>query len=137
MDEETELLNFNYPLESAQQIKLEVHIKQQLRDNALNIPEEKDIERYSDRYAFGISHEDVPKFLNLELLSPELQRMYGFASINEAIAMPDEINEDEHASVFSAEVNDDESLAGGDDYNFYEGEDFVDEQNNGGNEEVL
>lgn len=126
MDKE-DLLDFNYPLQSAALINLENKIKQSLRDNALNMNEEVDIEKYSDRYVTNTSYKSVVQAFEIELLGPELQGMFGFESRNTVPVIPNEIDEEGNNSSEHNEEDEAESLGGGDDYenNYYDDEELV------------
>lgn len=133
------LLNFNYPLQSPQQIQLEAKIKKSLRDMSLNSPESREIERYSDRYVSSISHSLVIQFVDTELIGPELQKIHGIDSGNHVDVILNDVEEEESSNRSADEDGRDGSLGGGDDYddNYYEDDELVDESKNYGNDEVF
>lgn len=135
---EDDLLNFNYPIQASPQIQAEREIKERLRSKSLNLGEMREIERYSDKYMSATSKQEIERGINVEILSPELQRSYGMYSGVEAETVVDDIdeNEDEKEQV-EEQSGENESLEGGDDYmdNYYEEDEFVDERGN--QEDVL
>lgn len=128
------LLDFNYPLRSPRQIKLEARIKQSLRDMSLNAPELREVERYSDRYASTLVAQDV----DVELVGPELQKIHGIDSNSNANVILNDVGEEESSGA-STDEEDDGSLGGGDDYcdNYYDDEELAEESKNYEKDEVL
>lgn len=116
MDEE-DLLNFNYPLLPQKYIELETKIKQTLRNISYNIQEPREIERYSDKYAASISHEEILRTINIELMGPELLQLYGANYSKDVDVINADVNE--NSSERKEENADNDSLAGGDDYSEY------------------
>jgi hypothetical protein len=135
---EDELLNFNYPIQSKELIELENKVKEELRTNSLNVFFPKEVERYTDKYVSTVSRQDVLKTINVEIMSPELQKSYGISHfINANIILNEEDDENNANDNIKEESADHNSLEGGDDYeqNYYDEEDLVDENNK--NEEVF
>lgn len=126
MNEEDDLLNFNYPLIDNELIELETKVKQTLRDISYNIPIDRDIPRYSDKYISYISYSDIVNTLNIELAGPELLRNWNTEYNIEVINVEVDENSEEH--VVEEGSAEDDSLQGGDDYagNYYDDE-IVDE----------
>lgn len=127
------VLDFNYPLLSAEEISFEKKAKQALRDASYNFVEPREIERYSDKYISSISHDAVMSTVSLELLSPELLKMYG----SDYVKAVDEIQADlnENSNEQCAVEESDGSLGGGDDYSgYYNDEDDIvaDKEETGG-----
>ncbi|KAI5168346.1 hypothetical protein PAEPH01_0059 [Pancytospora epiphaga] len=124
------IFDFNYPLLSSDQIAHEVKIKQALRDSSYNEIEAREITRYSDRYICVPSHDAIEKLIDIELLSPELIKLYGaFISKDVAVVQADV---DEQSAENNEEDAENESLAGGDDYSgYYNDEDELVGENEG------
>jgi hypothetical protein len=72
-------LSFSYPLADKSVYELEKKIKSYMRRYSVNIPKEKDIERYSDIYneSVLVDLQSAKKHLIRELLSPELLESLG------------------------------------------------------------
>jgi hypothetical protein len=77
--ERDERLKFVYESCNRKLIDEELKIKARIRECALHTPAKGDIERYSDRYLESklSSIESVRSVLDLELMPPELVRMFG------------------------------------------------------------
>lgn len=133
---EDDLLNFNYPMQPRTQIQEENRIKQELGRLALSACMPKEVERYSDRYASAVSREDIQKTINMEIMSPELQRSCGSCPGVDASVVLDDMDEEgcNNSIDGSSEHG---SLEGGDDYeqNYYEEDEMAGENNQ--NEEVF
>lgn len=125
---------FNHPLLPQKYVALESRIKQALRDMSYNQEDEREIERYSDRYISSIRHEDIMATVNTELMGPELVRMYGAEFDKDVDIIQAEI--DDSSSNKTDEGVGDHSLEGGDDYSGYfnDEDELVDENNNDGHE---
>jgi hypothetical protein len=78
-NERSEKLKFSYRGCDRRLMEAELRIKERIRKNALNVSVESDIERYTDRYLESrlSSVDAVRSVLDLELMSPELIRMFG------------------------------------------------------------
>lgn len=76
MDED---ISLNYPLSDKAVYDLEKKIKCYMRRYSVNIPKEKDIERYSDTYneSILVDLETTKKCIIPEVLSPELLGLLG------------------------------------------------------------
>ncbi|KAF9764816.1 hypothetical protein NGRA_0257 [Nosema granulosis] len=74
-----ENLSFNYPLADKTVYDLEKRIKTYMRRYSINIPKEKDIERYSDTYndSILVDLESTKKHIIPDVLSPELLASLG------------------------------------------------------------
>ena len=72
-----DLLDLSHPPRPQTDIDLEARIKQSLRSMALNARVPREIERYSDKYIECMPYDQIMKTVNIELMSPELIRMFG------------------------------------------------------------
>lgn len=122
-------MNFNYPLLNPKIIEIEAKIKQNIRNRALNKEISREVERYSDKYSTSVSREEILSGIDLEILGPELIKLYGSSSNKEVEELKAEVNEnsdDENPNSIEDE-NEAESLAGGEDYEawFNEEEELV------------
>lgn len=72
--------NFDFPLPNEETGQIEKRIKNYLRKYSINLPKEKDIERYSDKYTESVlvDKQTLKNYLYPELLSPELNDYFGF-----------------------------------------------------------
>lgn len=77
-----DLLNFNYPVNNQNMVEYEKTIKQINRDNALNIVEDMEIKKYTDGIHEKRAYDTIIHSLDVELLSQELQQMFGSNPIN-------------------------------------------------------
>ena len=112
------LLNFEYADCSSELVDAELQIKQDLRNVSYNIEEEREVQRYFDKYFDTISRADVMKTVNIELLSPELISMYGGELGRDIEVIHRDISDGESEGA-SSSTKEDESLQGEDDYVFY------------------
>lgn len=134
-----DIINLNYPLLSNNRIQMENRIKQQMRNMSLNFPEERDFERYTDKFIQSISYEAIRQSLNIELLSPELLRK-GIYNRNDFEIYVGEEFDDENGKDFSENNNEMQSDQDNNDYidNYFDEDDFVNEkESNNRNDEVF
>ncbi|ELA42821.1 uncharacterized protein VICG_00136 [Vittaforma corneae ATCC 50505] len=135
---EDDLLNFNYPIQPQAQIQMENKIKQELRSLSLNTFVPREIERYTDKYLSAISRQDIQKTINIEIMSPELQRSRETCpGIDTNVIFNDMGDEDNNNDGVCNDSSEHGSLETGNDYehNYYEEDELADENNK--NEEVL
>lgn len=130
MDEE-KLLDIEYPPVSEEMVELELRIKRQLRSMAYNRIAEQEVSRYSfsDVQTESAAQASLIKSINIELLSPELIRMYGADISKDLDAIQVEAAEGAIGNDASEDRETDKSLEGSGDYSeYYNQEDeYVDE----------
>lgn len=124
------ILNFNYSLQPQKYVEMEMDVKQKLRNMSYNAKIHRELKRYSDKYIESILTDDIMSTVNIELMSPELIKMFG-ADFKKEV---DVIQRDLNSSSNDEEEDDDEtkrSLGGGDDYSEYfnDEDDFINENN--------
>ncbi|KAI5151074.1 hypothetical protein ENBRE01_1883 [Enteropsectra breve] len=129
METEVHKLNFNFPVVADELIETEIKIKQDLRNNAYNREEDREIERYSDNFATVMSIEKIMEEINIELLNPELTETSKMLRA-EKMDVGEDLEEPSAENAPNEESH--ESLQGDDDYNFFynDDEDLVNEQRN-------
>lgn len=128
-----DLLNFNYPIQKQSVIDMEAKIKEHMRNLSYNFPEQREIERYSDKYIESINLENIMKTVNIELSGPELIRMHAPNNTGtNNTGLVDVIHaEVDDESIEHNENIEEESLGGGDDYNeYFNDEDELVNENN-------
>ncbi|KAI4290794.1 hypothetical protein PAPHI01_0068 [Pancytospora philotis] len=130
-----DLFEFNYPLLPQDEIAFETKVKKRLRDISYNFREEREIARYSDRYVFSIPHSKIMETVDMELLSPELVRMYGAGHGRRAEEIQADVDENSSERQ-EGSAEEDGSLGGGDDYSEYynDEEELVADKDGGGEE---
>lgn len=119
-------LNLNYPVLPNKLVDLEIKIKKAIRATSLNKKHDREIERYSDRYILAEDHSELMKTINIELMGPELVKIYGSSFNKDIDELKAEVDDNSNEEEEQAE---EESLEGGDDYDAWyndEGE-LVDE----------
>lgn len=135
MDEE-KIWNFNYPLLPQKSIASETKIKQSLRNLSYNLKAEREVERYSDKYISSICYEDIMSTVNIELMGPELVKMYGAEFSKDVDVIQAEM--DDSSSTKAEDGVEDHSLEGGHDYSdYFNDEDELVDENNAGAHEAL
>ncbi|EQB60211.1 hypothetical protein NAPIS_ORF02217 [Vairimorpha apis BRL 01] len=107
-------LNFNYPKPNEEIALIEKRIKNYLRKYSINLPKEKDIERYTDKYTESVlvDKQSIKNYLYPELLSPELNDYFGFSKTDVDEFDKENISDLEWESDEDIDKNDSSSIDG-------------------------